>query len=153
VEKCDALDILTYLPDDGFRKSDIAGTGLGLDTLCPILDLEVAEFALTLPRRDKITLRERKRPLRHLARELLPAELLAQTKRGFGTPVAAWFRAELAPMIREMARTLPDWDQQGWLNRDYVQELVNAHLVQNRDCAPQLWTLLCLQLWCQSSRA
>ncbi len=153
VEKGAALDFLTYLPDNGGRKSDIAAAGLGVELICPFLDLEVAEFALRLPRRDKITLRERKRPLRYLAKELLPAELLTQTKRGFGTPVASWFRGELAPLIQEMAWTLPDWDQQGWLNHEYVQRLVDAHLKQNRNCAPQLWTLLCLQLWCEHNRS
>lgn len=153
VEKCAALDILSYLPDDGLRKGDIAIAGLGLDPLRPILDLDVAEFALTLPRRDKINLLECKRPLRYLARDLLPTELLRQPKRGFGTPVASWFRAELGPVIREMARTLPEWDTQGWLNRAFVQRLVTEHLEQNVNHAPQLWTLLCLQLWRENTQS
>ena len=149
VEKCAALDISSYLPEDCLRKSAIANLGLGLDLLCPLLDLDMVEFALCLPRSYKLNLRERKRPLRAIGQEVLPEELLRQGKRGFGTPAASWFRQSLAGEIQQLAASLPDWDQQGWLDAACVHRLVREHLEAKADHAARLWSVFCLKTWLQ----
>lgn len=153
VEKYAALDINTYLPEDGFRKYDIANLGLGLDLLCPILDMDVVEFALRLPRSFKLNLRERKRPLRAIGREVLPDLLLKQCKRGFGTPVSSWFRQALAPEIRQLAASVEDWDRHGWLNPACVKRLVQEHLDARNDHGARLWSLYCLKTWLEQQNA
>lgn len=150
VERYDGLEILTYLSGDGFRKCEVAGIGVPVAQLSPLLDLELAEFALRLPRSYKLTLRERKRPLRALARQQLPSELLRQTKRGFGIPITAWFRHELAPQAQELAATVSEWDQEGWLNATAVRRLVAEHITGAQDHGAKLWTLLCYQAWRRS---
>lgn len=150
VERYDGLEILAFLSGDGFRKCEVAGTGLPVLQLSPLLDLDLVEFALRLPRSYKVTLRERKRPLRALARLQLPPELLRQTKRGFGVPVASWFRHERVPQIREMAETVSSWDQEGWLNAAVVRRLAAEHISGSQDHGARLWTLLCYQAWRQT---
>ena len=147
VEKFDALDIATNLPEDGFRKCDIGNLASGLDLLCPILDIDVVHFALRLPRTHKLNLRERKRPLRAIGREVLPEILLQQGKRGFGTPVAAWFRNALKPDLQQLAASVTDWDRHGWLNANCIQRLVQEHLDSKADHAARLWSLFCLKAW------
>ncbi len=150
VEKFDALDIATNLPEDGFRKCDIANLSSGLDLLCPILDLDVVNFALRLPRTHKLNLHERKRPLRAIGREVLPEILLQQGKRGFGTPVASWFRNALKPDIQLLAASVIDWDRHGWLNANCIQRLVQEHLDCKADHAARLWSLFCLKTWLEN---
>ena len=145
------MDFDSYLLEDCLRKSDIANLGLGLELLSPLLDLDLVEFALRLPRPHKLNLRERKRPLRAIGREILPGELLRQGKRGFGAPVASWFRNALRGEIQQLAATLPDWDSQGWLNDACVQSLAQEHLEGKADHAARLWSLFCLKTWLQQA--
>ncbi len=153
VEKFDALDIATNLPEDGFRKCDIGNLASGLDLLCPILDLNVVNFALRLPRAHKLNLRERKRPLRAIGRQVLPEILLQQGKRGFGTPVASWFRNALKPDMQQLAASVTDWDRQGWLNASCIQRLVREHLDSKADHAARLWSLFCLKTWLEQQNS
>ena len=152
VEKVNELDLLSYVPDDGCRKDVLAETGTDVVALAPILDMEVTEFALRVPRPFRVTSRQRKRLLRAVGADWLPAELLRQTKRGFGVPVAAWLRGELAPVMRELAASVRQWDRDGWLNHDTVGRLVREHLDGGVDHGAELWNLHCLKLWLEEQR-
>ena len=150
VERFAALDIATNLPEDCFRKYDIGNLKSGLDLLRPILDLDVVHFALRLPRTYKLNLRERKRPLRAIGGEMLPDILLQHGKRGFGTPVASWFRNALKPDMQQLAASVTEWDRHGWLNASCIQRLVQEHLDSKADYAARLWSLFCLKTWLES---
>ncbi len=149
VERVNRIDLLEYLPDDGCRKDQLAETGTSLLALAPILDTEVTQFALSLPRKYRVNLRERKRMLRAVAAPMIPEELLHQVKRGFGMPVAAWLRKELAPEMRALAADLQSWDSQGWFQPQAISRLVDEHLAAKTDHGHQLWALYCLRLWLQ----
>lgn len=149
LERFDALELKVYLPEDCLQKLALAKQGLDLQVCCPILDRELLEFALRLPRRHKISLFERKRPLRALAKELLPRELLRQSKRGFALPMRDWLRQEMADEIRALHETLSEWDKQGFLNQRYVRRLCQEHLDGRRDHSARLWSIYCLKTWLQ----
>ncbi|MBR0457932.1 MAG: hypothetical protein IJJ26_01725 [Victivallales bacterium] len=150
VERVNRIDLLEYLPDDGCRKDQLAETGTSLLALAPILDTDVTRFALSLPRTFRVHLRERKRMLRAVAAPMIPEELLHQVKRGFGMPVAAWLRKELASEMRALAADLKSWDRQGWFQPEVLTRLVNEHLDAKADHGHQLWALYCLRLWLQN---
>ena len=147
VEKFNELDILTYLPEDGCTKERLAASAVGIDGLCPIMDMEVVEFGLSLPRSLRVTLRERKRVLRQIGRSLLTPELLSQTKRGFGMPVSAWFRGPQADAARALSSELRQWDEHGWFDENAVKRLVDDHIAGTADHGSRLWALLCLRKW------
>lgn len=145
VERFNELDVLTYLPDDGGRKETLAGAHSGLLHLSPLLDVEVAEFALSLPRSLRVTTTARKRVLREIGKALLMPELLKQAKWGFGMPVSAWLRGPKSELLRELVGDLRNWDTQGWFQPAAVQKLVDEHLSGRRDHGARLWNLLCLR--------
>lgn len=147
VEQMNYLDLLHYVPDDGCRKDLLAEQGTGVEALAPILDMDVTRFALQLPRAYRVTCRERKRLLRSVGEGIIPPDLLRQTKRGFGVPVASWLRGELAGAMREMAADLRRWDSDGWFAGAVVDRYVREHLAGVRDHGAKLWVLYCLKLW------
>ncbi|MBP5640450.1 MAG: hypothetical protein J6X55_13280 [Victivallales bacterium] len=147
VEQFNEVDVLTYLPEDGCTKERLAGLATGVLGLCPMLDMEVVEFGLSLRRSQRVTLGERKRILRRIGQALLAPELLKQTKRGFGMPVAAWFRGPYADAARGLAEELRQWDEQGWFEEQEVKRIVDEHLSGYADHGARLWTLLCLRRW------
>ena len=148
VEKVNELDLLSYMPDDVCRKDILAKTGAEVEALAPLLDMEVTDFALRLPRSFRVTGRQSKRLLRAISADLMPAELLQQPKRGFGVPLATWLRGELAPLMKDLTATIREWDRDGWLRPKTVNRLVRG-AQQHREPRRPAVNLYCLKLWLQ----
>lgn len=103
LQRAQAADIATWLPNDLLLKLDRCLMAHGLEGRTPFLDPEVARFAFHLPDGLKLRGRFGKYLLRAwLARHCPAAEPWAK-KRGFTVPVAAW----IAPRAAVLARTLP----------------------------------------------
>ena len=147
VEKFNAIDVMSYLPDDGCRKEALASEVTGVADISPLLDLDIVEFGLSLPRKLRVTCGERKRVLRGIGAYLLPPELLKQTKRGFGMPVSSWFRTECKDRLLDLASSVKSWDRYGWFKPEAIEQLCNDHLDGRRDNGARLWILLCLKTW------
>ena len=147
VEQFNALDMAFYLPDDGCRKEAIAARLAGLSTQCPVMDLELVEFGLSLPRKLRVTCGKRKRMFHGVASYLLPPELLHQTKRGFGMPVSSWLRTECKDRLLDLSSSVKSWDRYGWFRPEAIEKLCDDHLHGRRDNGPRLWILLCLKTW------
>ncbi len=147
VQRYNALDLMVYLPDDGFRKTNLAACGTKVSYLCPILDMNVVRFALALPLEYRLNSKENKRILRNIGESFLDPRILNRPKRGFGTPVADWFRNELAPLAQKLADEVTEWDVHKLLNTKMVQRIVSDHLQGKASHGPLLWTLYCLRIW------
>jgi asparagine synthase (glutamine-hydrolysing) len=61
----------------------------------PLLDHHIVEFAMALPSRMKQRNGVGKWLLREAITGLVPPRVLSHPKRGFGVPLARWFRADL----------------------------------------------------------
>jgi asparagine synthase (glutamine-hydrolysing) len=97
------LDVLEYLPHDLLVKADRASTDAGAELRAPLLDPELAEFALALPGRRRTDGREAKKPLRGRLRDRGLSAVASRKKKGFGVPLAEWLlRGPLAPLAREV---------------------------------------------------
>lgn len=83
-------------------KVDRASMLHGLEVRSPFLDTALAEFALSLPAREKFRRGKGKRILRDALVGVVPPEIMDRPKKGFGIPVAAWLR-EFPPPDRNMA--------------------------------------------------
>ena len=106
-----------------------------------MLDMDVAKFAISLPRHYKTTLRRSKLPLRTLAKGKLPPVLLQQPKRGFSIPVARWFRNELRQEAEKLPQILPDC-----FDKAKVRSILDAHFAGKVDNGTKIWALLALTM-------
>jgi asparagine synthase (glutamine-hydrolysing) len=140
------LDLETYLPGDLLPKSDIASMAHSLELRSPLLDTRVVELGLALPDRLKRRGRDGKIALRRTFADDLPTSVSQRGKRGFGVPLAAWFRGELRPLAREV---LLDESSRarGWFNTVVLERLLDDHAAGRADNGHRLWTLVMLELW------
>jgi len=76
----------------------------------------------------------------------LPDEVIKRPKKGFGVPIAKWVKGPLNPLFREMLAS-DRVRSEGFLNPEYVAQLLQDHLLNKRDNRKQLWTLLVWELW------
>ena len=137
------LDAETYLPCDLLPKSDIASMAHSLELRSPFLDHRVVELGLSLP--DSLRMRGRtgKLALRRAFAAELPELVARGGKRGFGVPLARWFRGELRALADDVLLASP------LLRRDAVETLLEEHGAGRADHGRRLWCLLMLELWQQ----
>jgi asparagine synthase (glutamine-hydrolysing) len=120
-------DLLFYLPGDLLVKADIATMANSLELRSPMLDINVVEWGLSLPRKYKIKGFETKHILKDVARSLVPANLIDRPKMGFGIPRAEWIRTGMKEIVID---TLTDATatQRGWFNSVDVKKVIDAHM-------------------------
>ena len=117
-----------------------------LETRVPFLDTVVANLALMLPSRHRVSGLRKKVLLRKAVSPLLPEQIAKGKKRGFSIPAAAWLRGDLEPFARETLspETLR---RQGFFRPEAVTRLIDAHVAGKEDLSRQLWGLLAFTLW------
>lgn len=142
------LDYDLYLPEDILTKVDRTSMAHSIEVRSPFLDYRLVEWAARLPRAALLDAQRGKLPLRALAAKLLPPANVAARKRGFGVPLAAWFRADEGQaflrdrLLSSVAR------QRGWWEVATVARLCESHRSgRGRDFSALLWRLLMLEAW------
>jgi asparagine synthase (glutamine-hydrolysing) len=141
-------DFSAYLPGDLLVKVDIATMANSLELRSPLLDVNVVEWGISLPRKYKIKSFETKHILKDVARSLVPAELIDRPKMGFGIPRAEWLRTGMREMVID---TLTDTTatQRGWFNSAEVKKVIESHM-SGKDQDNLLWPILVLELWART---
>jgi len=141
-------DLDAYLPGDLLVKVDIATMANSLEIRSPMLDVNVVEWGISLPRKYKIKGFETKHILKDVARSLVPAELIDRPKMGFGIPRAEWLRTGMKELIID---TLTDTtaSQRGWFNPKEVLKAIDNHMA-GEDKDNLIWPILMLELWART---
>jgi len=140
------LDLKGYLGEGVLTKVDRASMACSLEVRVPLLDRRVVELAATLPPWLKLRRLTTKYALKRAMRGLLPDDIIARPKKGFGVPLGRWFRGELAPLLRDVCS--PEAiRREGLFRPEVVERLLREHHEGRRDHRKKLYTLLAWQLW------
>jgi len=135
------VDIETYLPDDLLPKSDIASMAHSLELRSPLLDHRVVELGLALPESLRMHGRTGKVALRRAFAADLPDVVARGGKRGFGVPLARWFRGDLRDLAGDVLT------RSELVRPDAAEALLSEHVSGGADHGHRLWCLLMLELW------
>jgi len=143
-----AADLATQLPDDLLLLTDKMTMAASLECRVPLLDVGLVELMATMPERVKMRGGRLKYLMKRSVADLLPPPILRRRKRGFGAPIGAWFRDELAPLATGLlSRRVVD--KRGLLNWRGIESLLASHQSGREDCTDHLMTLVTLELWCR----
>jgi asparagine synthase (glutamine-hydrolysing) len=140
------LDMRLYLENDILVKLDRASMMASLEGRVPLLNNDFVAYATKLPLNMKLRRLRSKFLLRRALRGILPDAILNRPKKGFGIPVAKWFRG---PLKEQMLSVLsPDRiAREGLFDPGAVKRLIEDHLEGRTDNRKQLWTLFAFELW------
>jgi asparagine synthase (glutamine-hydrolysing) len=141
-------DLGAYLPGDLLVKVDIATMANSLELRSPMLDVNVIEWGVSLPRKYKIKGFETKHILKDVARSLVPPSLIDRPKMGFGIPRAEWLRTDLREMMCDLL-TDSTAANRGWFNTNEVEKYLSDHR-SGIDRDQILWPILMLELWART---
>jgi len=139
------LDQRLYLSDGVLVKVDRASMAHSIEVRSPFLDHSIVELAASMSRGMKLSGRQGKRVLKQVARDLLPAEIVARKKKGFGTPVGPWLRGPARPLLDGLPELLDDL-----VPGDRMRVCIDEHLAGRRDHRRRLWSALTVARWRQS---
>jgi asparagine synthase (glutamine-hydrolysing) len=137
------------LTGDMLVKVDRMSMANSLEVRSPLLDHVLAEYAMTIPFRWKMKDGKGKRILLKALGDRLPPELLTLPKKGFGVPLASWFRGSLRSFVWDHL-TSPSFLQRGIVSPSFVRHLLTEHDSGRRNNSHWLWMLLMFELWMRS---
>jgi asparagine synthase (glutamine-hydrolysing) len=141
-----AVDAETQLPDDLLLLTDKMSMAVSLECRVPLLDHELVEMAATIPGELKVKGGRLKHLMKAALTPTLPDDILNRAKRGFGTPMGAWLKKELLPVVRELLSPAVI-QRRGLFNPAAVSALVADHESNRSDGTDALLALLNLEVW------
>lgn len=137
-------DIEDYMPGDILVKTDRASMASSVELRAPFLDVNFAEFCISLPYTLKVSSTADKMILREACSQLWTEAIQKRSKQGFGAPVNQWL---LLPGVQQLK-------QQYLLNR---QSKIYS-LLDYTACQPYIsknnyrtWILLTLAIWMEKN--
>jgi asparagine synthase (glutamine-hydrolysing) len=141
-----AVDAQTQLPDDLLMLTDKMSMAVSLECRVPLLDHDLVELAATIPAAMKVRGGRLKHILKESLVDLLPSDILNRKKRGFGTPMGAWLKKDLAPLLQrvlapEVVR------RRGLFQPAAVARLMCDHASNRIDGTDALLALMNLEIW------
>ncbi|MGH8261416.1 MAG: asparagine synthase-related protein, partial [Steroidobacteraceae bacterium] len=142
------VDLATQLPEDLLMLTDKMSMAVSLECRVPLLDQRLVRLASRIPARFRIRDGNLKHTFKLALEGVLPEPILRREKRGFGAPIGAWFKAELAPLLREVLSEA-SLSRRGLLDPAAVTRIIHEHERQSADRTDHLLALLCLEIWCR----
>jgi asparagine synthase (glutamine-hydrolysing) len=142
------VDFATQLPDDLLMLTDKMSMAVSLECRVPLLDQRLVELAARIPGPLKMRGGELKHIMKRALEGILPDNILHREKRGFGAPMGAWLRAELAPVLRDVL-SRESVTRRGLLDPDVVDRAIREHEQQKADRTDHLLALINLEIWCR----
>ncbi len=141
-----AVDAETQLPDDLLLLTDKMSMATSLECRVPFLDHDLVQLAARMPEKLKLRGGVLKYALKKSLAGILPDDILYRSKRGFGTPMGAWLKGELAPLLAsvlsEQAIT-----RRGLFHFPAVRKLIADHARNAVDGTDPLLSLLNFEVW------
>src|SRR5687767_7833834 len=142
------MEAESYMVNTLLRDTDSMSMAHSLEVRVPFLDHPLVEYVTQLPRALKFRKGRPKALLVDAVRDLLPAEVVNQSKRGFTFPWAEWLRGPLKNSVDEgLSDTMPAL--RSALDSDGVQGVWRSYL-EGKTSWSRPWSLYVLNEWCKA---
>jgi asparagine synthase (glutamine-hydrolysing) len=141
-----AVDAETQLPDDLLLLTDKMSMAVSLECRVPLLDHELVELGAAIPEDIKIRGGRLKSVMKNALAGVLPVDILERKKRGFGTPMGAWLKRDLAPLLRDVLSE-DAIGTRGLFRPAAVTRLIADHEANRIDGTDRLLALVNLEIW------
>ncbi len=147
IDRLLALDFKVTLADNDLPKVTRMCEQAGMQVRYPFLSDDVVAFACRLPPSEKIYFMQLRRFFKRAMSHLLPNEVIAKRKHGFGLPFGMWVTQH--QRLREFVfDTLKDVSARKLIAEPIITALMQELLIKEpRYYGPFVWTILILECW------
>lgn len=143
-----ALEQRFFLADHNLMYTDKMSMAAGVEVRVPFLDLELVEFAASVPLRYKLRGPNGKWVLRKAMEPYLPKDVIHRPKTGFGAPLRRWIRFELRDLVMDLLGE-PALKRRGLFEPAAVRRLIESNERGQIDASYTILALMCVELWCR----
>ena len=142
------VDRKSWLADESLMRSDKMAMAHGVEARVPLLDPRLVEFAATLSLTEKVDIFSTKKIFKDAFKDVLPAYLFNEPKRGWFSPGAKWLRY---PEVLAFAQDVlsPDYYQPtaALFNWEEVATILDDHVRGRAYNLTLIWAILTFQVW------
>lgn len=135
-------DLQDYMPGDILVKTDRAAMANSLELRAPFLDVEFAEFCISLPEHFKIDGQQDKILMRETFKNLWTPSILNRKKQGFGAPVNQWLQQKGMQQLKYDYLLSKNNPMFHYINFEKTKKIASENNYQT-------WILLNLAIWMQ----
>ena len=145
------LDQRVNLLSDLLVKMDMATMAHSLEARSPLLDHELAEYAMGLTDGELIRGGVTKSVLRRAYTDVLPVEVLNSKKRGFEVPVERWLQTEWRELLQDLLGA-QEPAAAAYVDRRFLRDLIADRLEGDWNVPMLKYTMLVLELWLREQK-
>jgi asparagine synthase (glutamine-hydrolysing) len=152
VNKMCLTDTRLFLSGLNLAYTDRSSMAASTEVRVPFVDPIVFQAAFSFRGNQKIKGRTQKVPLRAIAEDWMPRDVVDRPKASFGAPLRAWVTNDLGPLIDDVlldGRLISS----GFLRQAPLRQMVSDQRHGRRDQSKQLWQLLSMELWYRGALA
>jgi asparagine synthase (glutamine-hydrolysing) len=152
VNKMCLTDTRLFLSGLNLAYTDRSSMAASTEVRVPFVDPFVFRAAFSFRGNQKIKGRTQKVPLRAIAEDWMPRDVVDRPKASFGAPLRAWVSNDLGPLIDDVlldGRLISS----GFLRQPPLRQMVSDQRNGRRDQSKQLWQLLSMELWYRGALA
>jgi asparagine synthase (glutamine-hydrolysing) len=144
-----ALEQRFFLTDHNLTYTDKMSMAVGVEVRVPFLDLDLVEFAASIPLGLKQRGSEGKWILKKAMEPYLPHEVIYRPKTGFGAPIRQWMQHDLREFLGDLLST-DSLQRRGLFDHDAVHRLIENNDAGKVDASYTLLSLMCIEIWCRN---
>jgi asparagine synthase (glutamine-hydrolysing) len=140
------VDTRLWLPDELLLIADKMSMAASVELRVPFLDNDLIDLVEQMHSSEKVRGLSRKSIHKRAMLKWLPARIVYRRERGWATPMRAWLRDELRPLLEDSL--LDPAALAGELFRpEELRRLIRDHASGTADRTRELFCLLSLELW------
>lgn len=147
LERMLALEQRFFLIDHNLNYTDKMSMAAGVEVRVPFLDLNLVEFARHIPSKFKQRGRHGKWVLKKAMEPYLPKDVIYRSKSGFGGPLRRWLQTDLRDWLDDVL-SVDRLQRRGLFDAKAVHRLIAANADGRIDASYTLFSLACIEIWC-----
>lgn len=152
VNRMCATDIQLVMLGLNLTYTDRASMAASTEVRVPFIDREVIQAAMQMSGKQKLRGSAGKYLLKKVAEKWLPKNIIYRPKAGFGAPLRSWIRHDLREQVNEYVLSDRGILSRGFLNAQYVREIVASDRTGKIDYSQQIWQFLTLEIWLRENK-
>jgi asparagine synthase (glutamine-hydrolysing) len=148
LERMLALEQRFFLADHNLTYTDKMSMAVGVEVRVPFLDLDLVEFAATIPPHLKQRGGCGKWILKEAMSGILPHDVIHRPKVGFGAPLERWVRHDLREWIHDLLSE-STLRRRGLFDTAAVSRLLEDNDAGRVHAPYTILSLACIEVWCR----
>ena len=139
------IDFHFWLPQDILLKADKMSMSHSIELRTPLMDIEVFNYARTIPTKYLLKNKETKYLFRQVASKKIPEEWSKRRKCGFPVPFSKWLREE------KFYNLVKEEFQKSYVSKyfdqPYICKLLEEHYAGRKNNGRKIYNIYCFLVW------